>query len=160
MSKRRHKTIDLGTIAAGDYSQEIDLSSFTHAVLFYKWPSSATGDIAGNTQPLVEVYFSPTEFGETAVWYEMHTPLSFVQLPTFPRRILPNAISPQAKQAPTSSTFFDRDRAIPVQPMEPVLTFGDGFEYTFGQMPLPRRMRLRAVNHECSGYVQLAREIG
>lgn len=159
MSKRRHKTIDLGTIAVGDYSQEIDLSSFTHAVLFYKWPSSASGSIAGASQPQVDVYFSPTEFGETAVWYEMHSPLSFVGF-GFTRRIIPNPISPHAKLITSSTAFFERDRAIPVQPVEPILTFSNVLEYTFGQMPLPRRMRLRAVNHECSGYVQLAREIG
>ena len=159
MSKRRHKTIDLGTIAVNDYSQEIDLSSFTHAVLFYEWPSTASGNIVGGTQPEVDVFFSPTEFGETAVWYEMHSQASLVSMPYLGRKIVPNSIAPQIREDSSATTFYERDRAIPIQPTEPSAMFG-GFEWVFGQQLLPRRMRLQAIGHALSGYIQLSREIG
>ena len=156
--KRRHKTIDLGTIAVNDYSQEIDLSSFTHAVLFYEWPTAATGSITQG-QPEIEVWFSPTEFGEEAVWYEMHTQLTYTLDPWIPRRIAPNSMAPQARLNAGDENYFERDRAIPIQATEPFIVFAHN-EWVWGNQPLPRRMRLRSILFPISGFVQLSREVG
>ena len=58
----RRVTIDLGSVAAGSYSDEADLSSFTSAVL---WVTAS-----GSSNCVVRWQFSPTEQGETAVWYD------------------------------------------------------------------------------------------
>ena len=63
--KRRLGTrADLGSVTADTFSDEVDLSSSTHCVLFVSQASATSFDI--------EVWFSPTPFGEAASWYRFY----------------------------------------------------------------------------------------
>jgi hypothetical protein len=143
--KRRNKTIDLGTVSSGTYSKEIDLTSFTHAVLYIVWP----GTYASSIQ--VDVEFSPTEFGETADWYERFSPVSNV-----------DSSALEKHRIYFKGTFGGmNNRALPVGlPMNPNLNAGWlPQNVPFGEVPIPRRLRLKP-DQTLEMYVQLSREIG
>ncbi len=59
--KTRHKVFDLGSVAAGSASREVDLGSFSHGWVYFRTPASGTTNIR------IEV--APEEHGETPTWY-------------------------------------------------------------------------------------------
>jgi len=63
--KQRHTVISLGEIAAGEYSDEIDASSFNEAILYVENTSGL------NAKFTIEA--NPAESGEAGEWYRFGT---------------------------------------------------------------------------------------
>ena len=128
MSQRRQKTIDLGTIAAGGYSAEIDMSSFTHMNVFLEWPDGFEHDVH------FEVQASPSEFGSNADWYTIYSPTGFSgSSPVSPDRLVFSV---------ESSANVDNliDQAMPGLG---VYDGGSTFfvDFKVSEFPFPRRVR-------------------
>ena len=58
---------DLGSVTGGTFSGEVDLSSSTHAVVYVSQASA--------TRFGIEVWYSPTPFGESADWFRFYLSL-------------------------------------------------------------------------------------
>lgn len=152
MSKRRHQTIDLGTIAAGGFSAEIDMSSFTHLILYLEWPTGFAADFA------LQLQASPTPFSEAADWYWVNSP-SFVSGNIADERIVFPAV-------PASG--------LPANPLDqatPAFRVYDPFavydvELPTGEFPSARRLRVfnvassNAQNADANVKAQLIRRVG
>tara|TARA_R110000765_G_scaffold387144_1_gene479248 strand:+ start:48 stop:500 length:453 start_codon:yes stop_codon:yes gene_type:complete len=148
-AKRRHQTIDLGTISANAASAEIDMSSFTHALLFVEWPSAGTGGSAIDTN--IEV--SPTPFTADADWYTVYNSTGVTaNLPVIPYKVVMEGNSALGvvdltnRSLPLGTTRNAIDQYVP-----------SGTCWT--ETPLPRRLRVRP-DTTVAAKVQVSREIG
>ena len=127
MHRRKHKTIDLGTIAAGGYSAEVDMSSFTHMNVFLEWPDGFEDDVH------FEVQASPSEFGANADWYDIYSPIGFTGTAVAPDRLV-------FRHDASSGVFNALDQAMPGLG---VYDGGSTFfvDFTVSEFPFPRRVR-------------------
>ena len=66
-AKDRHAVISLGDIAGGSSSNEVDMSTFQNAWLFFKNASGSTAHV------LIEA--APEEYGETPTWFRYGRPV-------------------------------------------------------------------------------------
>lgn len=127
MHRRKHKTIDLGTIAAGGYSAEVDMSSFTHMNVFLEWPDGFEDDVH------FEVQASPSEFGVNADWYSIYSPIGFSGTDIYPDRLVfrhdssNNAYNP-IDQAMSGLGVYDGGSRFSV-------------DFQVSEFPFPRRVR-------------------
>ena len=153
-AKRRHSTsIDLGTLGPQDYTPEIDLSSFTHAVLY------VTLINRGSAVTKVSMEASPTPHGTAADWYSIYSPMSLssgLSTNYINNLIVPNPL------ASDNGIVNGEKHAMPVG-----FTYDSGaqfnVDYVMDSFPLPRRMRFRnaeAANGEIGLVLHCIRSVG
>lgn len=148
-AKRRHQTIDLGTISANAASAEIDMSSFTHALLFVEWPSAGTSGSAIDTT--VEV--SPTPFDADADWYTVYNSVGIVaNTPVIPYKVVMEGNSAVGVVDVTN-------RALPLGTTKNAIDQFISSGTCWSETPLPRRLRVRP-DTTVAAKVQVSREIG
>ena len=146
----RTKVVDLGTLAANEASESIDMRSFTHAVVFVESPSNLS-----STHIEIKVEFSPQPYNSSPDWFELYAPANFLTSPTMTKNSL--VLDTQYPDG----TLYDFNRAYPIMPLD-MFGFHENYETSYGEYLLPAQMRLTpasAAGYALTMKVMLAREI-
>ena len=149
--RKRSKTIDLGSLAPGMHTEEIDLTSFTDALMFVTLPSSPTSSSAKFLSQA-----SPTPAGSDADWYDVHSAASYASFGANRDQIVVNTVpallgNPEPRhQVVSIATSYDVGSSF-------------GNDFMTSNFPLPSRIRIESAgNNETMPNikVQMHRSVG
>ena len=130
--RKRSKTIDLGSLAPGMHTEEIDLTSFTDALMFVTLPSSPVAS--------AQKFFSqasPTPVGSDPDWYDVFSACNYLAMPFNRDATVVNTVSvPWASPEPrhqvvSLATSYDVGASF-------------GADFMTSNFPLPSRIRIQS----------------
>jgi len=116
--KKRNFVRSIGSVTAGTYSDEVDMSNVTRGVLYVTPDSSYSANFD------IEVYMSPQEFGTTPTWYRLwgiHWPdtVIAINVDVGYNPFLENSGGPQAIPFPLPYKIYDADRSYSSESVTP-----------------------------------------